>query len=157
MQNQNFTTTIVVDETPEKVFNAVTDPRKWWSEEIEGDTDKLHANWSYHYQDLHRCKMEITELVPGKKVVWLVTDNHFSFTKDQTEWIGTEIIFDISKKGNQTQVIFTHKGLVPEYECYSVCFDAWTGYIKKSLYGLITTGEGNPNKGNEITSHQKRN
>ena len=48
MQNQNFTTAIVVDETPEKVFNAVTNPRGWWSEEIEGGTTKLNDEFNYH-------------------------------------------------------------------------------------------------------------
>jgi hypothetical protein len=157
MQNQDFTASFLVDQAPEEVFNAVNNVRGWWSEEIEGSTDKLNAEWSYHYEDLHRCKMKITALIPGKKVEWLVTDNFFSFTKDKKEWIGTKIIFEISKKGNQTQLVFTHQGLIPEYECYSVCFDAWTGYIKKSLYNLVATGEGNPNKGEEITSHQKRN
>jgi hypothetical protein len=157
MQNQDFTASFLVDQSPEEVFNAVNNVRGWWSEEIEGSTDKLNAEWSYHYEDLHRCKMKITALIPGKKVEWLVTDNFFSFTKDKKEWVGTKIIFEISKKGNQTQLVFTHQGLVPEYECYSVCFDAWTGYIKKSLYNLVATGEGNPNKGEKITSHQKRN
>ncbi|MEO6548620.1 MAG: hypothetical protein ABIN94_11495 [Ferruginibacter sp.] len=43
------------------------------------------------------------------------------------------------------QIRFTHLGLVPEYECFEVCRDAWTNYIQKSLYNLITTGKGQPN------------
>jgi len=26
--------------------------------------------------------MKLTEVIPGKKVVWLVSDNYFNFTKD---------------------------------------------------------------------------
>jgi hypothetical protein len=39
----------------------------------------------------------------------------------------------------------THKGLVPEYECYEICENAWTGYIQDSLRDLITKGKGKPN------------
>ena len=30
--------------------------------------------------------MKLIEVVPNKKVVWLVLDNHFNFTEDQSEW-----------------------------------------------------------------------
>jgi hypothetical protein len=54
--------------------------------------------------------------VPGKKVVWRVLQNEFNFIKDKTEWNGTDVIFDITKKGDKTEVCFTHAGLVPAYE-----------------------------------------
>lgn len=145
MNNESFTTTVLVDQTPEQVFNAVNNPRAWWSEEIQGSTDKLNAEFLYHYKDVHITKMKIVEFVPGKKVVWQVLDNHFNFIKDQTEWVNTKIIFEIEKKGDQTQLTFTHQGLVPTYECYNICNDAWGNYIRSSLKGLITTGKGKPN------------
>ena len=37
---------------------------------------------------------------------------------------------------------FTHQGLVPDYECFNVCHDAWTHYIQDSLKNLILTGKG---------------
>jgi len=141
----DFTTTLLVDQTPREVFTAVNNVRGWWSEEIEGSTDKLNAEFKYHYQDVHRAKMKLIEFVPDKKVVWLVEDNYFDFTKDKSEWKGTKIVFDISEKDNQTQLRFTHIGLVPDYECYSICEDAWTNYIHTSLHDLIVTGKGQPN------------
>ena len=95
---KDFTTTLLVDQTPEEVFNAINNVRGWWSEEIEGDTDELHAEFNYHYQDVHRARMKLIEFVPDKKVVWLVEDNYFNFTKDKREWKGTKIIFEISQK-----------------------------------------------------------
>lgn len=41
MKSQNFTTTISVDQTPEEAFAAIKNIRGWWSENIEGSTDKL--------------------------------------------------------------------------------------------------------------------
>jgi hypothetical protein len=81
--------------------------------------------------------------IPDKKVVWLVLENHFKFTKDQTEWTGTDIIFDIAEKDGKTQLTFTHKGLNAACECYQICHDAWTHYIQESLKNLILTGKGN--------------
>ncbi|MBK9722632.1 MAG: SRPBCC domain-containing protein [Saprospiraceae bacterium] len=145
MTTTDFTTTILVDNSPSEVFKSINNVRGWWSEEIEGDTNKLNDEWSYHYQDVHHCKMKIVEFIPNKKVVWLVMDNHFSFTKDKTEWKGNKIIFEITEKENQTQLQFTQEGLVPEYECYDICQGAWNTYIQKSLRSLITTGSGQPN------------
>lgn len=144
MTNSNFTTKLVVDRTPEEVFKAVNNPRGWWSQNMEGETDQLGAVFYYHYKDVHRATFKITEFVPGQKVVWHVLHNDFNFIKDKTEWNGTDVVFEIAKKGDKTELRFTHVGLVPSYECYNVCEDAWSTYIKHSLYDLITKGKGDP-------------
>jgi hypothetical protein len=68
--NPNFTTTISVAQSPQEAFNAINNVRGWWSAEIDGSTDKLGAEFKFHYKDLHRSTQKMTELVPGKKVVW---------------------------------------------------------------------------------------
>ena len=145
MNKQDYTTTILVSQTPKVVFNAINNVRGWWSEDIEGRTDQLNDVFFYHYKDIHLCKIKLIEVVPDKKVVWQVLDNYFSFIGDKSEWKDTEIIFDISTEGDQTKLQFTHEGLVPEYECYQICFEAWSNYINNSLYKLITFGKGEPN------------
>ncbi len=145
MSSNDFTSTILVDKTPTEAFNAIKNFRAWWSEDIEGETDKPGETFFYHYQDVHLCKMKLIEMIPGKKLVYQVVANEFNFIKDKTEWINTKLVFDISAEGMQTKVKFTHEGLVPEYECYNVCHDAWTGFIQKSLKNLINTGKGEPN------------
>ena len=145
MKAQDYTTTFTVDQSPKEAFEAINDPRGWWSEEIQGPTDKLNAEFKYHYRDVHRTTFRITEFVPGEKVVWHVLDNYFNFIQDQTEWKGTDVVFEITKKGGKTEVRFTHVGLVPAYECYDVCSNAWGGYIGGSLQSLIATGKGKPN------------
>ncbi|MEU7895831.1 SRPBCC domain-containing protein [Nonomuraea sp. NPDC049152] len=144
MTDHGFTTTFAVDQTPTQAFDAITDVRGWWSEEIDGRTDQLGAEFTYRYEDVHRCRIRVTEAVPGRKVSWLVVDNYFNFTEDETEWTGTTITFDISEKDGQTEVRFTHQGLVPAYECFEVCTTAW-GFYVGSLRSLIATGEGQPN------------
>ena len=156
MRDQNYATSFAVDEFPEEVFSAINKVRGWWSQAIEGDTDKLGAVFYYHYQDVHRCTFKITEFVPGKKVVWHVLQNYFNFVKDKTEWTGTDVVFEIAKKGDKTEVHFTHVGLVDANECYGVCSDAWDSYITGSLRNLITTGKGKPNPIEEIVTRARQ-
>jgi hypothetical protein len=146
MNNQDFTAAISVEKTPEEALNAINNVRGWWSENIQGGTGKLGDEFTYRYKDVHFCKIKIAEVIPSKKVVWHVLDNRFNFTKDKNEWKGTDVIFEVSKKGNKTEVRFTHRGLVPEYECFDVCSNAWGSYINGSLRSLITTGKGQPNR-----------
>lgn len=144
-ESKNYTSTFWVEQSPEIAFNAIKDFRAWWSEEIEGTTDKLNETFFYHYKDVHLCKVKLVEIIPDKKLVYLVIDNEFSFVEDKSEWVNTKLIFDISNENGKTKVKFTHEGLTPEDECYEVCNDAWTSYIQGSLQSLIATGEGNPN------------
>ncbi|MGG7665720.1 SRPBCC family protein [Dyadobacter sp. BHUBP1] len=156
MSAQDFSATILVDQTPEAVFEAVTNVRGWWSEEIEGNTAALNDEFKYHYEDVHRCHACLVEVVPAQKVVWLIVDNYFKFTEDEKEWTGTHVVFEITRVGNQTQLRMTHQGLVPEFECFNICRDAWSFYIKDSLYNLITTGTGKPNAtGKPQTENEK--
>ena len=85
MKSQNYTTTFTVDQTPEEAFAAINDVRGWWSGNIEGSTNKLGDEWTYRYKDIHYSKQKITELIPGKKVVWHVLDSYLNFIEDKTE------------------------------------------------------------------------
>jgi hypothetical protein len=145
MNSKDYTTSFTVDQSPEEVFDAINNVRGWWSGEIDGSTNKLSAEFTYHYQDVHRSTQKITELVPGKKVVWHVLDAQLNFIKDKTEWNGTDVVFEITKKGGKTELRFTHAGLVPAFECYGSCSGAWGFYINDSLHSLITAGQGQPN------------
>lgn len=157
MKPQDFTTTIVVDQSPAVAFNAITNVRGWWSEEVTGNSSNLNDVFNYHYEDIHRCKMKLIEVVPNEKMVWLVLENYFNFTKDEREWTNTKVIFMISEKNGKTEIKFTHEGLTPEDECYEACHEGWTQYIGTSLFNLITKGKGNPNaKGKPQTETEKR-
>jgi hypothetical protein len=146
MTNQNFIATFSVDQSPQEVFDAINNVRGWWSGEIDGRTDKLCAEFTYQYQDIHRSTQRITELVPGKKVVWHVQDAQINFVKNKREWKGTDIVFEITQKSGKTELRFTHVGLVPAIECYGKCAGAWGFYINDTLRSLITTGKGDPNR-----------
>jgi hypothetical protein len=141
-QGKDFTTSIVVDQSPAEVFNAINNVRSWWQGKITGSTEKLGDEFTYQMGDVHLSKQKIVELVPDKKVVWLVTESKISFVEDKKEWLNTKVSFDISAVGNKTKLTFTHHGLVPAIECYNGCSSAWGQLIEKSLFSLVTTGKG---------------
>jgi hypothetical protein len=146
MDTQSFTTSFTVDQSSKEVFDAINNVRGWWSGEIEGRTDALGAEFTYSYKDVHRSTQKITEFVPGKKVVWHISEAQLNFVEDKDEWNGTEIVFEISRKKGKTEVRFTHVGLVPAFECYGGCSGAWGFYVDDSLRTFITTGKGQPNQ-----------
>ena len=147
MKTQDLTITLLVDQTPEVVYNAINNVRGWWSESVEGSTEQLNDEFIYRYKDMHYSKQKLTELIPGKKVVWLVTDSTLSFLKkDKSEWTGTKIVFDISKQKDKTQITFKHVGLNSQCECLDACTDGWNYYLQNGLLSLINMGKEHPNK-----------
>lgn len=144
MKKQDFTISILVEKTPAEAFNVIKDVRAWWAgafegAEIEGGAERLGDEFTYRYKDIHFTRQRLVEVVPDKRLVWLVTESTINFVKDVKEWDGTRLIFDLSRKDGKTLVRFTHEGLVPEFECYEACSSAWTGIVSDSLRTLIST------------------
>jgi len=144
MKTQDYHTSITVDATAHEAFESINSVTKWWTENLEGSSQKLNDEFSVRFGDVHYSKQKLVEIIPNKKVVWLVTDSKLNFIKDKQEWTDTKISFEISNHDNKTQISFTHSGLVPEIECFDACSNAWSQYIHGSLLNLINTGKGQP-------------
>ena len=148
MEKQNYTASLKVDAPPQEVFKSINNVTDWWTENLEGSSQKLNDEFTVQFGNIHYSSQKLVEFIPNKKVVWLVTDSHLSWIKDKQEWTNTKISFEIISKGTYTQLIFTHIGLVPEIECYNDCRKGWDQYIKNSLFRLLTSGKGQPDKRN---------
>ena len=156
MDTQGFTISLDFDRTPEEVFAAVLDVRGWWSESVVGETASAGDEWDYAYQDVHDCRIRVTDAVPGEYVEWLVLENRFSFTENPAEWVDTRMVFDIRPAGQGSRLTFTHVGLLADHECYGVCVQGWDFYIGTSLRELVETGVGRPSTFDHRTQDSER-
>ena len=144
MNKQDYTASITVDATPQEAFKNINSVTKWWTEDLKGSSQKLNDEFTVRFGDVHMSKQKLVEVIPDKKVVWLVTDSKLNFIEDESEWTGTKISFELSNNDGKTQIHFTHVGLVPKVECYKDCVRGWDQYIKGSLFKLLTEGKGSP-------------
>ena len=141
MKSNDFSISIVVEQTPAEVFSALRKPEQWWSGEIKGSAENVNDEFTYQYQDFHLSTQRVIEMIPEKRVVWLVTDSAINYVDDKQEWTGTKVVFDIVALDGGTELRFTHMGLEPRVECYESCSDAWSRIINESLLELIATGK----------------
>lgn len=134
-EDKNYTFSFESSQTPESIFETLTDVRKWWvglfDENIQGSSNTLNEEFTFNAGDgVHYTKHRLIEIVPNKKIVWKVTESNLSFVEKSDEWTNTQFGFEISKQGDKSKVTFTHNGLVPKFECYGNCAGAWTQYLE---------------------------
>jgi hypothetical protein len=144
MTTKDYTISLTVDAPAKEVFKNINSAPKWWTEVLDGKSEKLNDEFTVYFGDVHVSTQKLVEFIADRKVVWLVTKSKLNFIKDKQEWTNTKISFEISEEDNKTQVRFTHFGLVPNVECYKDCTKGWDYYIKGSLYKLLTQGKGTP-------------
>lgn len=129
--------------SPSDCLTKISQVDLWWAKKFKGKASKVGDTFSVDFGETF-VNFKVTEVVPNKRVVWLVTDCNLHWIEDKTEWKNTEVIWDVRAKGDKTQVNFVHKGLTPESECFEDCKPGWTHHIKDSLLKLINDGEGFP-------------
>jgi hypothetical protein len=146
MKNENYHRTITVNASPEEAMNKINQLNLWWEKEFSGSTQRLNDEFSVPFDKVGEAfvNFKVSELEPGRKAVWKVTDCYLPWFNDKKEWNNTEVVFEISAENNKTNIDFTHVGLVPGIECYSACENGWDGHVKGSLVKLINEGVGQP-------------
>jgi hypothetical protein len=143
MEKQNYHSYITVNADAKKVFTDISRVSSWWAADFEGDAKNPGDLFSVHFGETF-VTFKIAEAIPGKKIVWEVVDCHLHWLADKKEWKYTKIIWQVSPKGGQTQIDFTHIGLVPGIECYNDCKKGWDFFVQESLLKLITEEKGLP-------------
>lgn len=143
MSPENYRCTLMADMPPADAARSVSQVRNWWTATFEGRSENLHDVFSVRFGKTV-VLFQITEMIPGEKITWTVTDSHLDWLKDKREWTGTRIQWTFSPRHGQTVVTMTHEGLGPEKECYENCEKGWNFYLKKSLAALLSGKEGFP-------------
>ncbi|HLO79441.1 MAG TPA: SRPBCC domain-containing protein [Chitinophagaceae bacterium] len=144
MNGQAYHTSITVAAGTHEAFDRICNVTAWWTENLEGSTQQLNDEFAVRFGDVHFSRQKLIEVMPGKKLVWLVTDSNLNFIANRQEWTNTKICFELVELGDKTRIEFTHIGLLPAVECYDACSNAWSQYLHQSLLNLINTGVGMP-------------
>ena len=147
MKGQDFTATISANITAKEAFKGINSVSKWWTKNTVGNTENEADVFTVTFGETF-ATFKITEMFADEKVVWLTTDCNLHWMKDKKEWKDTKMSFEIAAKDGETQIKFTHIGLVPELECFTDCSAGWTHYITQSLFKLLSEHKGMPDDPN---------
>lgn len=145
----NYTSTMVVKTTVDKTYDSLIHGIPlWWTEMFEGSSAQVNDVFTIRFGDSIHKTMRVKEATQGSKVVWEVEDSLIALPelKNQTEWIGTTIVWEMETKEDGTMLKVTHLGLNPAVECYDICTNGWVQFLS-SLKLFLETGKGEPYKG----------
>ncbi len=142
MEKNDFNCSIAVNISADEVVKKISNVPGWWGITFTGSAEKQTDRFVVKMGGESFFDFTVTELIPRKRMVWLVTDCNMPWYTDKKEWTNTRLIFDLEEDGGVTTLTFTHEGLTPNVECYKDCEPGWTHWIKTSLFSYLTTGEG---------------
>ncbi|MDN3694043.1 SRPBCC domain-containing protein [Chryseobacterium tructae] len=144
----NYTNTIEVKTTADKSYDALAyQIPLWWTEMFEGSSEQVGDVFTIRFgADIYKT-MKVNESMPNSKIIWYVEDSLIALPelKNQTEWIGTTIVWKIEQSAENAHIKVTHLGLRPDIECYDICSNGWVQFLG-SLKLFLETGKGNPYK-----------
>lgn len=139
----NIVHRIGIKSSPKQVYNALSTIKglsNWWTDKVEGD-EKPGGRITFRFftqsgTEIGMMIMEVKELNPEKSVKWQCVDG-------PAEWIGTDVIFDLSQQDGQTIIIFGHRNWKEEVEFMAHCSMKWAVFLL-SLREYVETGKGKP-------------
>ncbi|HWV17708.1 MAG TPA: SRPBCC domain-containing protein [Rhodocyclaceae bacterium] len=142
----NYNTELLVQAPPRRLYQALTTQaglQGWWTESCTIG-DGVGARSTFYFGETWKI-MRTASLKPDTEVRWTCTDSHIAAPglKRSDEWIGTDIVFRLVPRGEQTLLQFEHVGLTPQIECYALCTSGWHQFLG-SLKKYAETGKGAP-------------
>jgi uncharacterized protein YndB with AHSA1/START domain len=126
-----------------KVYAAIATPEGvagWWTKETTGGSE-LGSTFKVVFHGpagelKGEMELELLKLDSNELVVWRVKAG-------PEEWIGTDLTFALSQRGEQTIVIFGHRNWREAVEFTAHCSMKWATFLL-SLRQLVETGTGKP-------------
>ena len=128
---------------PDKVFLALATIEglaRWWTEDTRG-VSEVGKTIVFQFRDPNgeikgEFEMKVLKQEPFKKVQWRCE-------KGPSEWVRTEITFDLRQENEFTIVLFGHRNWKETGEFMAHCSTKWAIFLM-SLKELIETGRGKP-------------
>src|ERR671913_201613 len=90
MMSPGYRVAFTTDASSKEAFKKINNVASWWTEDLEGKLENIDDEFIVRFGATW-IKHKIVELVPGKKIVWRVTDCHKHWLKNKKEWKGTSL------------------------------------------------------------------
>lgn len=143
---ESYKTTIKFNVKADRVFDALINKIPfWWTELFEGLSDQKGNRFTIRFGDNIYKTMLVEEIFPNTRIVWRVEDARIGISelKNQTEWINTIIVWQITPHENFSELVLHHIGLNKEIECYDICVNGWQQFLN-SFRSYVEFGKGYP-------------
>ena len=144
MNKRDYHSSVVAKITPQEALDKISRVSEWWATHFEGSSQKLDDVFTVRFGNGDMYKLKVSEMIPDQKIIWDVIDCYQGWNKNHTEWLGTEIVWEVSPQKENVEVKMAHLGLVPEFECFSNCSQGWNYLLQKSLFRFLTENKGLP-------------
>ncbi len=138
---KNYEHTITVKVTPKRVFDALTKEMSNWWTDMTSIVDKIGDKTTAKFEDGTTWSFEVVKLEANRLVeLFCYQADHIhpvTTPEMRREWENTTLRFNIIGKGENTDVHFTHVGLTPEVNCYSVCNSGWNHFFGSAFKAYL--------------------
>jgi uncharacterized protein YndB with AHSA1/START domain len=135
---QDIMQLIKIHASSERVYEAITTAdgiRQWWTRDAAIEPKVGAAGEFGFYGKRFVAKVTVEELNPATRVRWKVANS---------AWQGNDIEFNLKADGNDTTLLFAHRGFPRADEGLASATTRW-GFYLFSLKRYLQTGKGTPN------------
>ncbi|HEX9504059.1 MAG TPA: hypothetical protein VF974_07150 [Patescibacteria group bacterium] len=92
MGNNDFNSSISAKISADEAIKRIGRVPEWWGVTFSGNSEKQNDQFIVKMGGDSFFNFTVTELIPGKRVVWLVTDCYMPWYTDKKEWLNrTEV------------------------------------------------------------------
>ena len=129
---------IKIHASSDRVYEAITMAvgiRQWWTRDAAIEPKVGAAGEFGFYGKRFVATVTVEELDPVTRVRWKVTNS---------AWPGNDIEFNLKGDGNDTTLLFAHRGFPRADEALASATTRW-GFYLLSLKRYLQTGKGTPN------------
>lgn len=135
---QDIMQLIKIHASSERVYEAITTAdglRQWWTRDAAIEP-KVGAAGEFGFNGKRFvARVTVEELNPVTRVRWKVANS---------AWPGDDIEFNLKADGNDTTLLFAHRGFPRADEVFASATTRW-GFYLLSLKRYMQTGKGTPN------------
>jgi uncharacterized protein YndB with AHSA1/START domain len=129
---------IKIHASSERVYQAITTAdgiRQWWTRDAAIEPKVGAAGEFGFYGRRFVAKVTVEELDPATRVRWKLAN---------AAWQGNDIEFNLKADGNDTTLVFAHRGFPRADDGYASATTRWGLYLL-SLKRYLESGNGTPN------------